>query len=428
MLYQRIFEILIFLSEAFIIVYYGQSLFEQKKKNITIVSLACLFYISFFFFYLVSTGLVNTFYLLFVNLLFFKVSFNCKIKNTFFHSLILTFMMIITEFVSALVTSMVLDAGIDSYESDTTIYILNLIFSKMLYFIICLLLTRVFARSKGVFGSASRFWILIIVPISSLCTITVLFNIALISQVSFFNKVMCSVAAMLLILSNIILFFVYERSIRDAAELLELRTAEQIAETDKKYFEILEKNNENLKIFTHDIKNHLLHIANLAQNDEVTSYINDLCGTVTNFGSSAMSQNKTLDIIINKYLLLCESKAIHIYFDTKTANLSFIEPMDLTTLLNNLLDNAVEAAENTSEKEIQVKLFTKNNSMQVIKITNSCNTEPIIKNKELLTVKKDKNLHGLGLKSVKKIVSKYKGSFEWEYKQSDKQFEVCIIF
>lgn len=166
----------------------------------------------------------------------------------------------------------------------------------------------------------------------------------------------------------------------------------------------------------------------MAQNDEVTSYINDLCGIVTNYGSSAMSQNKTLDIIINKYVLLCESKKIHIYFDTKTANLSFMEPMDLTTLLNNLLDNAVEAAENSSEKEIQVKLFTKNNSMQVIKITNSCNTEPIIKNKELLTVKKDKNLHGLGLKSVKKIVNKYKGSFEWEYKQTDKQFEVCIIF
>ena len=97
-------------------------------------------------------------------------------------------------------------------------------------------------------------------------------------------------------------------------------------------------------------------------------------------------------------------------------------------MLNNLLDNAVEAAELSVKKEILVKLFTKNNSMQVIKITNSCDTEPNTKNKDLQTIKKDKNLHGLGLKSVKKIVDKYEGSFDWNYKKEEHLFEICIIF
>lgn len=428
MLYKTIFQIIMFIAEGFMIFYYGQSLFKTKKKSITIAVCTSILYLSFLLVHLNATGLINTFYLLLINFLLLYFLFDCKLKNAVFHSFVLSFLMIITEFVSISVTSMLFGVDFNAYTNDANMYILNSAFSKMIYFLLCLFMTRVFNRSKGQFGNASRFWILIIVPISSLVALTVLFNAALNISFSEVFKILSSVSAVLLIISNIVLFFVYERSIRDAAELLELKSADQKAETDKTYFEILEKNNDNLKIFTHDIKNHLLHIAKLANNEEVTDYVNDLCGTVVNFGNSAMSQNKTLDIIINKYLLLCESKGIHIYFDTKTANLSFIEPTDLTAMLNNLLDNAVEAAELSAKKEILVKLFTKNNSMQVIKITNSCDTEPKTKNKDLQTIKKDKNLHGLGLKSVKKIVDKYEGSFDWNYKKEERLFEICIIF
>ena len=428
MFYQRIFELLVFLSEGVMFFYYVQSLFEQKKNNCKAISVSILGYIVLMGFYLFASGFINTVCMLIINVFLFKILFHCNFKNAIFHSSALVLAMLITEFMSALITSMVLKADFDVYSKDTTLYILNLIFSKMLYFIFCLLLTKLLKRSKGKFAFDTHFLILMIVPLSALIVLTFLYNIALNIQLSETFKIACSISAIILVFSNIVLFFVYERSVKNANELIELKTAEQKAETDKTYFEILEKNNDNLKIFTHDIKNHLLHIANLAQNEEVSDYIADLCGTVTKFGNSAVSKNKTLDIIINKYLLLCESKQIHIYFDTKTANLSFIEPTDLTALLNNLLDNAVEAVENSSEKEIIVKLFTKNNSIQVINITNSCNAELSVKNKDLLTIKKDKNLHGLGLKSVKRIVDKYNGSFEWDYKKEKKTFEVCIIF
>ena len=428
MLYKTIFQIIMFVAEGFMIFYYGQSLFETKKKSITIALWTSILYLSFLVVHLNATGLINTVYLLLINFLLLYLLFDCKLKNAIFHSFILSFLMIITEFISVSVTSMFFNVDFNTYTNDANMYILNTAFSKMIYFVLCLFVTRVFNRSKGQFGNASRFWILIIVPISSLTALTVLFNVSLNMSFPEVYKIACSISAVLLIISNIILFFIYERSIRDAAELLELKTSEQKAETDKTYFEILEKNNDNLKIFTHDIKNHLLHIAKLADNEEVTDYINDLCGDVVNFGNSAMSQNKTLDIIINKYFLLCESKGIHIYFDTKTANLSFIEPTDLTAMLNNLLDNAVEAAEVSTQKEIMVKLFTKNNSLQVITITNSCDIEPYTRNKDLLTIKKDKNLHGLGLKSVKKVVNKYEGSFDWNYKKEEHLFEICVIF
>ena len=57
-----------------------------------------------------------------------------------------------------------------------------------------------------------------------------------------------------------------------------------------------------------------------------------------------------LDLIISKYLRLCESKNIAFSVDVKTANLHYIADTDLSALLNNLLDNAVEAAEKSGER------------------------------------------------------------------------------
>ena len=59
--------------------------------------------------------------------------------------------------------------------------------------------------------------------------------------------------------------------------------------------------------------------------------------------------------------------------------------------------------------------------MQAIKITNSSDNEPHIKSRNLLTAKENEKLHSLWLKSAKKVVSKYNGSFEWNYKKRREQ-------
>ena len=428
MVYQRIFEGLLFISEGLVFYYYANSLFTVKIKKFFSMMETIIAYLFLFFVYLYGNGAVNTFVMLIINFLLFRFLFKCNVKNAIFHSSVLVFLMLTTELLSVALTTMLFNVDFSVYATDTTLYILNVVISKMIYYIFCFGLSRLFNRSKGKFGVDSRFWILMIVPMVSLVILTVLFNTAINVQIPEHYKLAFSISSFLLVISNIIVFFVYERSIKDAAELIELKTADQKAKIDKTYFEILEMNNENLKIFTHDIKNHLLHIGNLAQNEEVDKYITNLCGTVMNYGSNGISKNKTLDILINKYILLCESKRIKIYFDAKTANLSFIDPPDLTALLNNLLDNAVESAEKTQEKMITVKFFSKNNTMEVISITNSCNVPPKTKNVFFVTTKEDKHMHGIGTRSVKRVIDKYNGSFDWSYNNVEQTFEICIIF
>lgn len=224
------------------------------------------------------------------------------------------------------------------------------------------------------------------------------------------------------------IFVYYQELLERDNKIKDLETQKKIESIDKTYFEILEKNNEDLKIFTHDIKNHLMHISSLSESEEVKNYVNDLCGTVTSFGNKIVSKNKTLDIIINKYSVLCESKNIKLNFDTKTENLLFVEPTDLSTILNNLLDNAVEAAEKSKEKFINVKISLNEHNTKVLTIINSCDNEPVTSNGKLVTTKENSSGHGLGIKSVKRTLKNYSGDIEWFYDKEKKEFKVIVLF
>lgn len=64
------------------------------------------------------------------------------------------------------------------------------------------------------------------------------------------------------------------------------------------------------------------------------------------------------------------------------------------------------------------------NAMIVIKVENSMEVKPIIKNNNLLTSKADDKLHGWGIKIVKSAVEKYGGVIK--YTVSEDKFRVVV--
>ena len=188
------------------------------------------------------------------------------------------------------------------------------------------------------------------------------------------------------------------------------------------YLDLLEKKNQQMQILAHDYKNHLAAIRELSDNGQVAEYIDNMTSEIKSSNGTSHSGNHTLDIIISKYVTECELKHIAFDFDTKLSNLGFVDDFDLVTILGNVLDNALEAAEKSREKTIS--LSTKRvNTYDTLIVTNSCDAAP---DKNLKTSKK-KGTHGLGLKSVEKTIKKYGGDFEWEYNETDKTFTITIM-
>ena len=183
-----------------------------------------------------------------------------------------------------------------------------------------------------------------------------------------------------------------------------------------------------MRIFSHDIKNHLMQIRNLDNIEAVQRYVDSIYPNIEKFSFTGISQNKMLDLIISKYATLCERKSIRLSVDVKTANLAYIDDSDLSTLMNNLMDNAVEAAEKSDGGFIQVNIFSKNDIYDGLVIKNSCSVVPITDGGELKTTKSNKKVHGIGTRSIRKTLKKYDAVYGWKYDENSKIFETDIVF
>ena len=81
---------------------------------------------------------------------------------------------------------------------------------------------------------------------------------------------------------------------------------------------------------------------------------------------------------------------------------------DMGIILGNLLDNAIEAAKKEPEPKICIKMV-QNREQLMIEIKNTCRSDGKI---DWYSTKEDKRNHGIGIKSVTKVVEQYKGRLQ----------------
>ena len=92
-----------------------------------------------------------------------------------------------------------------------------------------------------------------------------------------------------------------------------------------------------------------------------------------------------------------------------------MEMTDVCSIFSNILDNAIEACNKTYMDKKYIKIRgTLVKSYYVIRCENSKTNKLEIKNSKIITSKKDKFIHGIGLKSVKSSIKKYNGDLEIE--------------
>lgn len=98
---------------------------------------------------------------------------------------------------------------------------------------------------------------------------------------------------------------------------------------------------------------------------------------------------------------------------------------DLSIMLSNLLDNAIEACEkNPSNAQILLTISEEAGYYRIV-VRNTIAASVLKKNQELKTEKADKKLHGWGLRSVTDLVSKRNGLIDFYEKEG--MFYVDIL-
>ena len=107
--------------------------------------------------------------------------------------------------------------------------------------------------------------------------------------------------------------------------------------------------------------------------------------------------------VLYKYTVTAALASSH---NKVSLNLNFIEPIDITTIFGNLLDNAIEATEKLKgEKYICIKIGSYH-KMIVVSIENNCNE---VKWRNGFPVSNKGKNGGIGLLNVQSSIKKYDG-------------------
>lgn len=358
-----------------------------------------------------------------VNLIFAVSCFSLTFFSSLFYSVILSVLCGALEFASIFTVSAFTKSTSTGYLNNYALFILECPISKILYFLVTLVLSKI-ANKKGCPVKVPIN--LLLYPLSSTVCLSIVWFICTQEHINHHSQYLLAIASLIILGSTVLLFITYQHQLEKDRELITLKSEYNRLQYEKSYYDILERQNQQLMIYAHDAKNHLAIIHRLNTDPALSSYITKLSEQLSHDTRNCHSGNRLLDVMIDKYILDCEIKGLSFDYDIKSCNLGELEDIDLVAILGNLVDNAIAAAEKSEKKQVSLET-AKRNTYSVLIISNSCDIAPKVKGHRLITSKEDQEIHGYGLKSVAATLKKYQGDFDWIYDSDSHLFTITVM-
>ncbi len=233
-----------------------------------------------------------------------------------------------------------------------------------------------------------------------------------------------------MVLINVLVFVLFARlqkqmDLKREKEMLASQLSLQTASIGR-----LETLYNRTRNFRHDIKNHILVMTALAEQekyDELKTYLRDLSGVVDESDYVRISGISAVDAILNEKMYEAQALDVTTHFDVVNLDKNDVSPIDLCIILSNALDNAIEANRRIEDKTarwLRVKAHG-NAAFCVISVANPVAEQPKTRpDGSFITDKKDADAHGYGLKSIESTARKYRG--EMLAKAEDGAFTLVV--
>lgn len=238
-------------------------------------------------------------------------------------------------------------------------------------------------------------------------------------QVIFWGLMFAAIAVLMYLIKS------FDKQSRCALENSALKV--RISEQEQQAFE--EEDYRRMQMLRHDMKRYFvtyLQLLREGQSEFVESDMQQMIGERMVLKRQRYTKDMVFNAVINEKAQRCRERKI-----TFTANVvleTVQDNMEYGIMLSNLLDNAIEAEEDVAEQLRRISLNIRTEGEMLHVIVENYVEEPVLEhNPRLATTKLNAELeHGIGLKSVKRIVSENKG--EMEIFDKDKTFviHICI--
>lgn len=296
-------------------------------------------------------------------------------------------------------------------------------FSDFLMFLVFLLLEKRGKLKNGGKVPVSSWLVIFFIPMFSIflsCGI----------RLSDFSQTFSLISLIGLVLLNVLVFGLYDQLSASYAREKNEQLQKQQQRIYVHQIESQKEMSDRVMQLKHDLKNHFLCLLNFAnQNDvgKIIYYLENLLNKMQMYSQYVHTGNDVVDGILN--FKIGEAKRWGVCCETRLQipNQLKFSLTDLASILGNLMDNALLAAKNSAEKKLEICMNYEGETL-FLTIINSYPTDSLKVNKQngtFFTTKKDASQHGIGLKSVRQLVSQYDGILSLSH--TDTTFTACVL-
>lgn len=428
---ERICAAAVYLAEAVTAGLYFEFLFPPKKTAKIRTALLAIIYCILWLFFQLGSFFVNALLFFIGNLILILLCYSTGKTAAVLHAAFMTFVMIITEIiVMVLLTALFGDYAAFTY--DLMAQIVTSVLSKILYFSVLLAFSRIYGSRRKAKEEPYFVLLICLMPAASMVISVMIMYVGATAQLTGRTEALMMVSVFLLLFVNIAVLAVNNQlqKISDDRTALQLRLQKE--EADVNYYHMLQVQYDNQRVLIHDIKDQFRVIEGLARENktgEIIDYIYRFEAKPELSNPVRLCDDPVLNAILVWYAEQCRQSGIAYHCDVRADCVSFLSPDSITALFGNLLSNAFEAASLSAKRTIELAVGKNPVGDVILSVVNSCDSEPPKdRNGSFKTTKKDTEHHGLGLKSVDKVVKQYGGFSTMYYDDAEKTFHCVIHF
>lgn len=286
-------------------------------------------------------------------------------------------------------------------------------FIQAIIFLILCSLFRYYYKNQEDYSFKSKYsWFLILISIG-----TALIGVLTVNENSSYDYLI----ALILLFINFLNFYIYNLEQESFKAHHKLKLIETSNYAYQNQIKIMNESQQKIRFLRHDFYRHINKLKLLSEENDIQSikqYLNEMEDAVVIKKEYLKTGNEDVDSLLNYELSLADEFGAEIIYDVNLPEKLNISSFDVTIILGNLMDNAIEALKH-SEKKLLTVSIRYNKGIIRIDIENSYNSTYRKKN--------DGKEHGIGLLSVENTLQKYHGKLE-AYPEEIKYHTTAIFY
>lgn len=389
-------------------------IFFKPKKNSKLILIICALG---FYFCISIVSFVNTIPILnFLACVVGIFALTCAFEGKILKKILVTFSVAILNAVCDIISYMILANLYQNMQIN-----ISYVFTILLILICEQTVSCIMRNRQNTYVTPDNLGILILIPF---CSVIVLYCVTA-SKVQKTTEITIAVCVLII---NILVFYIYQKMLDNYLSQMTCKILEERSQAYANEIQIMSHTQRKIQALQHDMKHHIIELQGLAKSgksDEIEAYLNNMETAVSITKEYVCSGNYQIDSLLNYLLQEANEQLNDVQIQINIPQEMELNTFKFNIIMGNLLENAIEAANHSLEKQLQM-VIRMEQGLLFIKIENSYEGEIKKKGDAFITTKANTQNHGLGLKNVKELVEEEDGTFSVEVTEHLFKVEVMM--